>query len=625
MDEEKKSKKLSTENSGDIARILIDLMKTIKVVSVYPESNPIPVRMKESFKERFTDIIKEYKKLVFTISAGQIIYGGDVVYDDDSSEDALGEIFHSAGITEISFSEDFDYKEAETFFGAIKSYINKEPGAEDLVALFWQAEIDGFKYATLEDIALREYEGDFLIQESCVDKDAIIKPGSYDDSGKIQYSAIFLDDDEEDDEGMMHEDNHEADNFSAIAGLPVMENLPAGFMPSRKRSSSVSSESAGKGSPLPDTTLILNESFTLEKEELQRVRELIDEDEKFDIFTDTIDLLNEMLYQESEFQDFSEVVVLAEKIQSEFIRQSNLVDAGKIIDCLQEAGKRIKTPDKRFQERINSAIVMSGGWEKLSQFSDALNKDSSIKSEDVIAYLSHFGWESLSTVTDLLGVLEFRHHREAICDFLVQHGREHVDIISKGIFDRRWFVVRNTAAVLARIGTGETAPYLEKAITHPDARVRYQVAVGLCREEGSENINLFFELVWDNDERVRQTAINAILELSGEVGLKTIIKIINDDRFASLAESIQEQMILSLSDLGGEYAVNYLVSLISGRGWFRSQVKDFYQRVAFKALAQNMSEKAEKALLKYNRSWRRRLRRMAGEALRIRREIKYSS
>jgi len=156
MDEEKKSKKLSTENSGDIARILIDLMKTIKVVSVYPESNPIPVRMKESFKERFTDIIKEYKKLVFTISAGQIIYGGDVVYDDDSSEDALGEIFHSAGITEISFSEDFDYKEAETFFGAIKSYINKEPGADDLLVLFWQAEIYGFKYATLEDFALRE-------------------------------------------------------------------------------------------------------------------------------------------------------------------------------------------------------------------------------------------------------------------------------------------------------------------------------------------------------------------------------------------------------------------------------------------------------------------------------------
>jgi HEAT repeat protein len=242
----------------------------------------------------------------------------------------------------------------------------------------------------------------------------------------------------------------------------------------------------------------------------------------------------------------------------------------------------------------------------------------------VIAYLNHFGWESLSTITDLLGILDHRPHREAICSYLVDRGRDRVDIISKGIFDRRWFVVRNTAAILAEIGTEEVAPYLEKAIAHTDPRVRYQVALGLCRKVSAENIELLFKLVWDNDERVRQTTLDTILGLPDDIRLKTIVNIINDDRFATLSESNQERIIMLLSVLGGEHAVGYLTSLITSGGLFRSQIKDFYQQVAFNALARNMSEKAERVLLKFNRSWRRRLRRMAGDALRARREIKYS-
>jgi len=606
----------------EIGRILADLMKTIKVVSVYPENNPIPTRLKESFIERFTDLIKEHKKIVFVINQEEIHFEGEAVYTDDSSDDTLASIFHNAGITEISFAEDFDYKEAEEFFRALKSFVNKEPGAEDLVALFWQANIDGFDYATIEDVALKEYEGEFLVQESCVDEGSFIRRSADDDSGKVQYAEIFLDDDDAgvEDAG----DSSDAGNYSSIAGLPIAGSVPAGFMPSGKKSSEDAAGISTGGTPITDTTLILNDAFTLEEEELKKVESLVKEDASFDLFTDTIELLQEMLHQEKEFQNFSEVIILTEKLQTEFIKLGNLKGAGEIIDRLKETGETIKSNDPRFKERVHNALVMSGGWEKLSHLAEVLNADSSTDAGELIAYLNHFGWESLSTVTDLLGVLEYRAHREAICDYLADKGRDHIDIISKGIFDRRWFVVRNTAAILTQIGTEEAIPYLEKAITHEDFRVRYQVALGVCREVTEENIELLFKLIWDNDERVRSTAIEAILDQKGEIVLKTIVRIINDDRFASLSELIQERMIMTLSELGGEHAVNYLTSLVSDGGMFQSQVKDFYQRLAFKALAHNMSEKAEKVLLKYSRSWRRHLRRLAGMALKERREFKYS-
>lgn len=614
-----------------IARLLVDLLKTIKVIAVYPENNPIPTRLKESFIERFTDLIREKRRLTFQVDSTRIYHNGEIVYEDDSSDDTLAAIFFNAGITDVSFNECFDYEQAAAFFRVMKAYVNKEPGAEDLVALFWQSEMDGLKYSTIEDVAMKEYEGEFLVQESCVDADSFIRRTSDEDSGGVQYAAIFLDDGEEEDAeyqpvGVV--DTHEAENFSAVAGLPLDIPIPAGFIPVRKSSDreKISGMPPGhSATPLPDTTLILNEAFTLEQEELARVEQMVLENDKFDVFGETIVLLQEILYQETEFQDFSEVVMLTEKIQSEFIKQRNLIAAGKVIECLGEASKRIKKNDSRFEERVHNALVMSGGWERLSALAGVLNADSTISSDDLVAYLNHFGWESLSTITDLLGVLEHRSHREAICQYLVNKGRNHVDIISKGIFDRRWFVVRNTAAILAEIGTEETAPYLDKAITHPDARIRYQVALGLCSRPTEENIGLLYKLIWDNDERVRQTALETILGLPDEIRFQTIVNIINDDRFAALSETIQERIIVLLSILGGEDAVAYLTSLITRGGWFRSQVRDFYQKVAFKALSCNSSDRAEKILIRFNKSWRRRLRRMAGEALRARRQLKYSS
>jgi len=616
----------------DVSKILTDLLKTIKVVSVYPENNPIPVRLKESFVERFTDLIQDNKKLSFMISSGVIHYNGEIVYEDDSTEDSLADIFFNAGMTEISFNDDFDYKEAQQFFKVLKAYINKEPGAEDLAALFWQVDIDGFNYITVEDVALGEYEGDFRVQETCVDDGSFIRHSGADDSGGLQYSAIFLDDDDEDDAveqnkcaGEGYVDNSEANDFAANTGFPVASSLPAGFMPTGKKSADVAAGSPGGGRALPDTTLILNEAFKLDREELDRVADLVNEDGGFNEFQDTIELLQEMLRQEIEFQDFSEVVILVEKIQSEFIKFGNLHAAGRVIDGLEEIGENLKNDDPRFKERIHNALVMSGGWERLSDLAEVLNSDSSIPAASLVMYLKHFGWESLSTITDLLGIFEHRAHREAICDYLVDHGSDHIDIISKGIFDRRWFVVRNTAAVLARIGNDEALPYLEKAIGHDDFRVRFQVAQGLCEKPSEDNIELLLKLVWDHDDRVQATAIGAIFELPDNIQLNTIIKIINSDRFATLSEMNQARMILTLSDMGGEHAVAYLTSLISAGGLFRNQVKDFYRQIAFKALSQNMSEKAEQALLKFSRSWRKKLRRMAARSLKERRELKYKA
>jgi len=632
-----------------ISRVLSDLLKTIKVVSVYPENNPLPAKLSESFIERFSDIINDEGGLRFNIIKGEIQYKGSTVYIDRPPDDQLAGIFHDSGITRISFSNEFGFEEAKAFFRAMKSYVNKEESSEDLVATFWQAEIPGFTYDTLEDIRLNEYDGEIVSRETDLD-DSVQFDASTDTDG-VQYSSIFLEgdsgeirvglDSEEDDDGKdgaggagggirVVGDASAGDYYVAISedevekGEVILEgdDLPAdmeqkiaenqmGMVP-------VASE---KKISLPDTAVILNDKFSMGEFELEQAAKLLEEDEQIDIFGCIVDLLEEMLMQESEFSSFTESVTITEKVQAEFMKMGKLSIAGEILSRLKDVDNLLPTRAVQWKERIRNALIMAGGWEKLSHLATMLNLNSQVLADEIIGYLEHFGWEAISAIMDLLGELEHRHHRLAVVDYLIKNGKDHVDIISKGIFDRRWFVVRNTALILGEIGTDRALSYLEKAIRHDDPRVRQEMIKGLTKSDDIKNIDIFIRLLWDADVVGKQTILKKIINKNYKDALNAIVKIINDDRFVTLNESEQQQLVLGFSSIGGEYAVGYLNSLISEIKFSSEESRVFYHKLAFKALAHNKSEAAGVALERFARGRKSNIRKMANETIRLRNNI----
>ncbi len=629
---------------GEISRILTDLLKTIKVVSVYPEDNPLPAKLRETFIERFTEIIDKTGSLRFTFIKGEIQYKGVTVYIDRPPDDTLAAIFHDSGITRISFSPEFGFDEANKFFKAMKSFVNKEEGAEDLVATFWQADISGFDYGTLEDITLGQYDGDIVGRETVMEDSSKFDVTS--GSGGIQYSAIFLDDESG---GVELTSANEAGDAGDVGGVgevrivggagsdyvPISEDdiengavvLEGDAMPISSPQGFAENQMGMVPAPdqkrisLPDTALILNDTFSMGDTELEQAVKIIGKDEQIDIFGGVVDLLMEMLLQENEYSTFAETVTITEKVQAEFMKLGDLNSAGAILSHLKEADQLLPDTSVQWKERIRNALIMVGGWEKLSNLAATLNSNSSISAEEVIDYLGHFGWEAISAIIDLLGELEHRHHRLAIVDHLINTGKDHVDIISKGIFDRRWFVVRNTALILGEIGNDRALAYLEKAIRHEDPRVRQEMIKGLTGSKKTKNVDILIRLLWDADVVGKQAILKTILSSPYEEGLNAIVKIINDDRFVTLNDSEQEQLVLAFSKIGGEYAVDYLKSLISELKFANIETKKFYHRLAFKALAYNSSDKAEKALRKYTRSRKSDLRKMANETIRLRNNI----
>ena len=611
--------KLPDNLKKDISRILFDLIKTIKIVSVYPDNNPLPAKLKESFSERFIDLIRETGGLSFNIGKGEIQYQGEIVFKDGEADESLAQLFFDAGITVISFSNNFGVEELNQFFKVMKAFVNHEKGASDLVSLFWQTNIPGFDYCTLEDLVLREYSGEMVVQVSMESDDSFIrrKSGGSDDSGKVVYSSIFLDDDK----GPEHKNT--AGSGSAVltasqggeASVYIDEvaEKRMGYNPTPPKTKAT----------VADTALILNEAFAMGEADQERVEGILRHDSEFEIYSVSIELLREILNQESEFSDFSETVATLERLQTEFLKTGNIDQAGELLHLLKEFQAQTAKDHPQWSERIVNALAMAGSRQNLDYLKLALNNDQKISRDKINNYLSIFGWEALSAITDLLGELEHRHHREALCAYLSGTGHEHIDIIARGIYDRRWFVVRSTAAILSVIGSDKAFSYLEKAIGHEDPRVRLQIVKGLVSNRSRRGLDLLARMVWDKDEVVGQMAIDALLEFEGDDHLVIIAEIINNDKFPSLNFSNQERLLILFSQRGGEQAVSYLTSMISKWGITKSQLQDFYQQVAFKALGANRSEKAEKELLKYNHSWSKKIRAMANEALAARRQIIY--
>jgi len=578
---------ISEHTIKDIRTLLRELTKVIKVVSMYPLDNPLPNKLRESFAMRFVDLIEEIGNLHLGITRDEVRFGDEIVFQDKGGDDRLAAIFYRSGITELLFLPRFGVDQCQALFNILKAYMNKESGAGDLVAMLWEADLTGFTYATLEDVYLAEYTAQCSLTRSTDGDDG------------LKYRDIFR---------VTELDDPDAPTITWTVPLSPEEQMAEENM-------GLAPTPAKKPDPLPETSQILSEAFALEKEDTERIRQLISGTFDQNHYALTINLLHEILYQQHEFPEFSETVTIVEKIQTEFLGHGQLGYAAELLHLLENFSAGLDQSRTGWKERVHEALTLAGGRERLKALAAALNENESITPAEIDNYLDVFDWEALMVLTDLLGDLEYKEHRLALVNYLAKTGHEHIDLISKAVFDRRWYVVRNSVSILARIGGDKAFTYLEKVLGHEETRVRLELARSLAVQNNDQGAALLGKLIWDPDDKVVRTAMQILSQMTPEAMLPEIIRVINDDRFAALKEIYQETFLLNFSRFAGEKAVKYLSRMISPWKLWQTQTQRFYQQTAIKALSINRSECALQALEKLARSRRRKIRQAAAEAL----------
>jgi hypothetical protein len=614
----------SDKKFEDIRLILKDFLKVIKIVSMYPENNPLPQSLRRTFAERFTDLVSAYGELDFLITATCFNLEQQDVFTDKSREESLAGLFFDCGVTRLTFKNGLDVDDIYRLLDTLKVYQGSDRRTRDLVAGLWEAGLKCISYETVEDVALRQYDGQIMIQEvrdrndghvhnalsgeSLATYDSIFDESEDrfgDTSGRIQVS--YLADDSEISVGVLSTGNEELDGALQVSA--AMDAMGLSDTPAAPR--------------LLDTKLILSDEHKLSEEEVQQVVELVHQDADFAEFESTCELVKEMLHQEAEMSDFFESVTIGERILTEFVKAGKLTYAAELLRYFTELQEQLRHKRPLWAERLKDARTTAGSRERLTIFGKALNENHEIGNLEVRRYLDNFDWEALMAITESIGDLHHPHHREAVKDYLVFRGRDRIPFVAKGLTDRRADVVAASINILATIGSPDALQHLNKVVRHRDLEVRRLLMKTLAECPGEHCLDMLRELANDEEIEIQQAAVRLIQKHRGRPGFDALSDILAGDKFDRLDPDDQRSVLIAYSHLGGDEAVDYLVELAEKMNPFRDRDAAFYREAAFEALAHNRGEKAERALVKFSQSWRADLKSHARAALQRRRELIY--
>jgi len=631
---------METSNSRmeAIRLVLKDLLKVIKVVALYPEDNPLPQSLRQSFGERLVDVVGDYGPIHLDVERERILVDGETVFVDRSKEESLGGLLFDVGIIRFILKRGLDYDEVLRLLDVFKVYQNSNRRESDLVALLWEAGLRNISYETVEDIKLEKYGSDFMTQE--------VIDGTASRTGRLQmasdkqesYNAIFelgrSDGDSDISRDSSHgrgEDAYEVVALGNDSGEIVTGSLfdsgdePSGqpFMIAEAVEAMGFSDLNANVPRMPDLNLILSDEHKLSTEELEEAASLLAGDNDFDIWESISELVKEILHQEPELSEFNESVTIGEKVIVELIQAGRLTYAAEILRYFQtlEDGLRAKKP--LWSERLKEGRITLAARERLRILGETLNQNDDIGAVELQRYLDNFTWESLMNITDLIGDLSHQHHRDTVRDYLVRRGRDNVRIIARGLHDKRVEVVTASIHVLAQVADREALAALKGVARHDTPEVRQHLAEALRDSPSDDVLDILRALASDTDSAVRRAAVAGIVKHRGRPAFETIADIIDDPQFAALDPDDRQLLLNAYSTLGGDMAVEFLVSMAGRRSLLGRDEAAYYRQAALEALSHNRGELAEKALLKLSSSWHGDTKAAARQALQRRRELIY--
>jgi hypothetical protein len=296
----------------DIGLILRDLLKVIKVVSMYPADNPLPESMRRSFADRLVGLIEEYGRFTVSVEKETLSLANEVIFQDKSKEETLAGLFFQAGITDFTFKEELDFEDIYLLLDAIKEHINLPQHSQDLASRLWELGINGFSFSTLEDMSLSEYDEGFNVREYLESTRSRRSAGpAVPGDLRGAYESIFSfpgeaqqgepDARSETDGGHDAEDAREEQagraafyGFDGSEGSgTVLDNqsIDSASQRTADAARAMGLDDLAPGKPLPpDTTLILNEELRLSAEEKTETDRLVNDDARFDTHESAVEI-----------------------------------------------------------------------------------------------------------------------------------------------------------------------------------------------------------------------------------------------------------------------------------------------------------------------------------------------
>lgn len=534
------------------------LIKAIKILCIYPPDNPIPREFRHNLFRKMTGFLDKNVELKLGIDQSGLLLEDKVVLKEEQKDEGVAFALYRDGIRELSFYKGLEQEEISSFLETITSCIKSSLPEDDLVTLFWERDWPHLKFSAVDEFITEDIED-------------LPRPTGTKDLKQLYYSEVDLE------------------------------------------------EGKSKGVELPGKIQVerfLRDLDLVPQQELNELKFLLEKDKSFEPLKEMFLILKEVLSGDKEFSDFSETVLLLEKLLDSLVGQQDFYLASEVLLLLKNLERaESEAGQARRAERLRESLNRAGDKERMKTLTQVLNQNPRLDLFSARKYLSLLSRNTVPHLVDMLGELENFATRSMVCSVLENQGEKSIELLSKGVYDRRWYVVRNIVGVLGRIGSPLAIPYLKKSMGHEDLRVRKQTLEALSRIKGSEVTSILLDVLEEPEEKLRIRAAKFLGERPGQEAFESIFALISRRDFGDRSQEEKKILMEALALAGKDKAVDLLKRIALKRSWFKKEKQKESSYLALRALAMVNTSSGFEALKDLSSSGKKRIRHQANSLL----------
>lgn len=544
----------SSELLKEVKELVTLLVKTLKISCIYPSDNPIPKEFKSNLFKKFSDFLEENGELRIKVDQSKLFFKDKLLLQEEKKDEGVSFALFRDGVREITFLKGVEQEEIYSFLEIVSRCLKSFLPEDDIVTLFWEKEFSRIK---------------FLVVDEFLSEDLLDLPQTTGDKElkNLDYAEIDLEEKRE----------------------------------------------IGKGiSTKIEIERFLRDVDLVPEKELKELKTLLDFDRQYEPLKDFFFILKEVILGEKEFPDFLETVAILEKLLDSLTVQGDFYLASEVLLLLKEIEK-IETDSGQTNrsERIKESVNRAGDKERVRVLNQVLNQDPKLDLFSVRRYLSLLNWNIVPHLVEMLGELESFPARKMICSVLENVGEKNIDLLGKGVYDRRWYVVRNIVGILGRIGSSHAIPYLKRTVNHQDIRVRKETLDALSQIEGKEVTEVLLKAIEDTEERLRIQVIQLLAFRADPKALEHISIFLQRKDFKERSYAEKEALLQTWAKIGGDEAIPLLRKLVLKRAFFKKEKQKEISLLALKAVASINSPLSRDALKELFSKGSRRVRQQA--------------
>ena len=496
-------------------------IKAIKAFRFYPPDNPTLKGFRDQLLKKFQFFLNKYQTFVLQVGEYDLSFKSRILYENKDVKTSLAFSLYKDGLREIRFMKGIEEWEVQGVIDILKHSETINTLEDDIVTLMWEKDFMHISY---------------LATDEFLEETPVIIPDNVD---QFRRNLVFKPLAHHVEVELAEEGSEEGIDLDEILSKVIEEPLP--FVSDRS-------------------------VYFLSADEVEGLRKEVESEVDPVFIFNITDTLFEILALEKETEPFQDAVKILIKVLDAFLTLGEFTKASELLKRVYIILKTYDLEDWQV-EGIGKIIVEAGEEVRVERIGKVLEREE-VLLEHVSAYLSLLQKNAIKPLIKLLGELKNSKVRRVFCDALSEIGKNHIELFTPFIEDRRWYLVRNIVYILGRVGKEQAFPYVQKAFNHEENRVRREAVQALGLIGGPKAIGLLVRALTDNDVRIRCMAAINLGKVGKKTGLIPLLEVVQTKDFYKREPVEIKAFFNAIGMVGSNEAVPVLQQLLERKSWF---------------------------------------------------------